>query len=718
MRQIPILVAIAIASLSSAGAYWNPDPAVNVPISLADGEKYDVFAVSDGVGGALLVWEDKRSGDSDIYMQRLNVRGETLWQVGGVPVCTALNDQFLYHSATGTTGFTPLVPDGQGGAFVAWQDARFFSARQNDIYCQRIDADGQILFPPDGLPVATGPGMEDQPTLCPDGDGGVFAVWQDKNSDPIFYDLWGQHISATGELLWNGGAPLPLVEVAWDQDAPTLCPDGQGGFFMAWTDSRTHLNDIYAQRIDADGQPLWAANGVPVYEHTEGLDAVVIEPAADGNPVLAWVDRRSGSPDIYAQKLSAEDGGRLWDPSGIPACNAPQAQYRPALASDGAGGAFLAWFDYRNAPSGPPWNLDIYAVRLLTDGTLAPGWPPNGLAVCSAADAQRDVDICGDFEGGIFLAWEDNRAGAGHEDIYAQHVDASGTMLWETDGRAVSTATYNQQRPDLIPGAGGVVLAWRDDRDLIYQPDIYADRVLAYDEGVLGLSHVGIHFGEVSGMEQEAAQVSNVGAVLFEIEAVSLARGDQGFDVIPAAEPPVPLAPQELLALIVSFDPALAPFGETPLRDTLFVYHAAPRLAGQSEAPSPIGIPLSAAATAMHVVTPWPTSSRAPRWLLESHPNPAHHAARITLVRAPSLAPLDERGPAAAGHDGGSHGTLDVLDPSGRIVRQVYAGPAADRLTLTWDGRDEQGHPAGPGLYLLRWVSGGESAVHRVLRTR
>ena len=71
-----------------------------------------------------------------------------------------------------------------------------------------------------------------------------------------------------------------------------------------------------------------------------------------------------------------------------------------------------------------------------------------------------------------------------------------------------------------------------------------------------------------------------------------------------------------------------------------------------------------------------------------------------------------------AGHDGSCHGTLDVLDPSGRIVRQVYAGPAADRLTLTWDGRDERGHPAGPGLYLLRWASGGESAVHRVLRTR
>ena len=58
------------------------------------------------------------------------------------------------------------------------------------------------------------------PTLCADGAGGVFLVWQDKNDDPVFYSLYGQHVGGDGELLWNGGAPLPLVVRDWDQAAP------------------------------------------------------------------------------------------------------------------------------------------------------------------------------------------------------------------------------------------------------------------------------------------------------------------------------------------------------------------------------------------------------------------------------------------------------------------------------------------------------------------
>ena len=53
-------------------AAWPDDPLVNVPVSLAAGEKYDVFAVSDGAGGAIVAWEDERGGDADIYVQRIS----------------------------------------------------------------------------------------------------------------------------------------------------------------------------------------------------------------------------------------------------------------------------------------------------------------------------------------------------------------------------------------------------------------------------------------------------------------------------------------------------------------------------------------------------------------------------------------------------------------------------------------------------------------------
>ena len=155
-------------------------------------------------------------------------------------------------------------------------------------------------------------------------------------------------------------------------------------------------------------------------------------------------------------------------------CTAPESQYRPALCSDDVGGAIVAWFDYRDA-SGPPWNLDIYAQRIIVDGSVA--WPLNGVAVCAAPDAQRNVDLAADGQGGAFLAWEDNRLGTGREDIYAQRLDAAGQPAWDVHGRAVCTAVGNQERPDVVVGAGGMIAAWPDDRDVLYEADVYCDRV-------------------------------------------------------------------------------------------------------------------------------------------------------------------------------------------------------------------------------------------------
>jgi FtsP/CotA-like multicopper oxidase with cupredoxin domain len=50
---------------------------------------------------------------------------------------------------------------------------------------------------------------------------------------------------------------------------------------------------------------------------------------------------------------------------------------------------------------------------------------------------------------------------------------------------------------------------------------------------------------------------------------------------------------------------------------------------------------------------------------------------------------------------------LAVFDVNGRRVRRLAGGEqsAGDR-TLTWDGRDDAGHPAGSGLYLVRLLTG------------
>lgn len=477
IKQKSALMA-CLFSLVLAGhalADWPDDPLINIPVSTVPGEKNDVFLVTDGTDGALVAWEDSRSGQADIYLQRLSAEGLPLWTAGGIPVCNAPDHQSLYHSSDSTCGVTPLVADGQGGVFLVWQDSRQFSQRQRDIYCQRVDGEGHPLWISNGLAVAIGAGNEDQPTMCSDGFGGVIIVWQDKNDDPVFNNLYGQRLDSDGRALWNGGQPLPINTLDWDQGSPALCPADGGGAFLVWSDNQLDVSDLYAQRLGLDGQLLWPGDGVPLAIQAGNQSTPVIMNSEDGNPIVAWRDHRNGDYDIYTQKLSAEQGSPLWNPSGLAICSAANSQYRPSLCTDGQAGCIVAWFDYR-AATGPPWNLDIYAQRVLAAGT--PAWTLDGEPVCTAPDAQRESRLISDGHGGALVAWEDNRTGTGREDIYAQHLDAEGLAQWIANGVPICLAAGHQKRPNLVLGASGAILAWPDDRHTLYVPDIYGDRVI------------------------------------------------------------------------------------------------------------------------------------------------------------------------------------------------------------------------------------------------
>src|SRR5262245_8077569 len=88
------------------------------------------------------------------------------------------------------------------------------------------------------------------------------------------------------------------------------------------------------------------------------------------------------------------------------------AQNFPTMVPDGAGGAIIAWSDFRNG------NIDIFAQHITAAGTVAGGWPASGLAICTAASDQFGPRIVADGAGGAILTWMDARNGT-NLDIYA-----------------------------------------------------------------------------------------------------------------------------------------------------------------------------------------------------------------------------------------------------------------------------------------------------------
>jgi hypothetical protein len=140
---------------------------------------------------------------------------------------------------------------------------------------------------------------------------------------------------------------VPACTAAGDQEFAKVVADGTGGVIVTWFDFRSGTSaDIYAQRISAAGAPVWAADGVPVCAASGDQTYPTIATDGAGGAYIAWNDLRSGLR-VYGQHLDA-GGSPHWDADGIPLCSNPATQQSPEIIGDGAGGAVVAWLDTRN----------------------------------------------------------------------------------------------------------------------------------------------------------------------------------------------------------------------------------------------------------------------------------------------------------------------------------------------------------------------------------
>lgn len=382
-------------------------------------------------------------------------------------ICAAASDQ--QHSE--------IVSDGSGGAFITWYDYRG-GAINADIYAQRINAGGTVQWTCDGVAICTATNNQQYPTIAADGSGGAIITWQDNRngSNP---DIYAQRIDANGSI--HAGWPTDGVAICTSpqgQQSPTITSDGSGGAVIAWWDLRSAVDyDIYAQRIDGNGSihAGWAANGVLLCGAAQSQYYPQIASDGSGGAIIAWHDFRSGTfYDIYAQRIDAS-GTVQWTANGTAICSAIQSQQWPSITSDGSGGAVIAWHDFRNT-----LDYDIYAQRIDGNGAIHTGWATDGVLISGAAQSQYYPSITGDGTiGGTIITWYDFRSGT-DQDIYAQRIDATGTVQWTTNGAAICTAAQSQYYPTITNDGtvGGAVITWYDIRGGV-DYDIYAQRINA-----------------------------------------------------------------------------------------------------------------------------------------------------------------------------------------------------------------------------------------------
>lgn len=464
-------------------AQWSSDPNINNAICTATGGQDAPQIVTDGRGGFIVAWEDHRGSDWDIYAQRVDALGNPSWTANGVAICTATGDQtvpdlvsdglggaiiiwydrrgsrgdiFAQHidasgnrvwpgsgvaisAATGDKGNPTIVSDDSGGAIIAWQDSR---AGSSHIYAQRVTGSGAARWTTNGVGICTATGDQARPMIVTDGSGGAIITWSDRRD--VNWNVYAQRVNASGLVQWTtDGVAICTMPIV--QESPSIVYDGSGGAIITWEDwSNGDGNiDIYAQSVNASGNVRWWGGiAVCTAAHDQAMPRIVSD--GSGGAIISWMDRRNGSDwDIYAERVNAS-GLVQWTTDGIAICTATGDQNYPSIVSDGSGGAIITWEDLR----APNYN-HIYAQCINAFGVVQ--WTADGAAICTARIAQFAPVLTSDGSGGAVISWADTRNNP--EDIYAQKVDRFG-YLGDVAPRIVNVK-------DVVNDQGGkVTVSW------------------------------------------------------------------------------------------------------------------------------------------------------------------------------------------------------------------------------------------------------------------
>ncbi|KAF0133096.1 MAG: 5'-nucleotidase [Candidatus Saganbacteria bacterium] len=470
-----------------------------VEVCAAAGTQWFPKLVSDGSSGAIIVWMDRRYGNFDIYAQRIDYSGKIMWEKDGVAVCSTLGNQ------------ENIAVKEADGIYIAWRDTRFEAP---GIYLQKINNDGTMAFQNKGILLSSNSETAGPPEINITKDNNIVIAWSDKRAGD--FDVYMQCVGPKGNLLW-GNSALPLAKLKGAQENVRLF-NGSTYLFAVWEDKRK--GQLYGQKFDKNGNLLYGPEGIQI--SIDGKDPIIGDAVflaedkmllsyadkkkgnydiycanilktgaiawtnvlndtpgeavqknfaavySKGGAIFAYEDYRSGSSNIYLQKIS-DSGKAIWAKDGIPAALMQTGQKNPQLAADGAGGVIAAWEEENNS------NNKIYAQKINAQGDVV--WGSEGIDIlpqmpnCECSK----IKIVSDGYGGAIVVFVVNRRTSSYADIYAQRISADGQLLWGGDGKVVSAGNGNQDSPTIAPRS--LVVAWTDYRNGDRNPDIFAQRI-------------------------------------------------------------------------------------------------------------------------------------------------------------------------------------------------------------------------------------------------
>lgn len=305
----------------------------------------------------LVVWQDNRNGNYDIYGKIVDKNGVPLG--ADIAILTGPGDQISPAAVYNPTTNQYMVTwaDNQNGDY--------------DLYAQRIDAAGSLINTM--FPISVGPNDQNTPTMAYGPSTSEYlVVWADNQGTSS--DIYAQRFTIAGAAV--GGAILVANNTGIQRLPVVTYNSALQQYLITWEDNRSGNFDIYSQLLSNTGSLVGTEVAVITGPGNQTQPSTTYQ--APGNAFwVAWSGDESGTGDIYAQKLSAA-GALLGTP--VTLSNALGTQNSPRIAYNSVAQQHLVvWSDNRNG------NQDLYMQRMDNNGVLI----ADNIAMETAADDQQ-----------------------------------------------------------------------------------------------------------------------------------------------------------------------------------------------------------------------------------------------------------------------------------------------------------------------------------------
>ena len=207
---------------------------------------------------------------------------------------------------------------------------------------------------------------------------------------------------------------------------------------------------VFANSIFANFD--WVDNGLPVRQgyHIEWFRSGDI--SSDGKMIIVWSDTRTSSRDVYAQKVD-ENGNIYWTENGKIIVGGDGRQEDPIFIADNSGGGFISWRSYANDPV----YGELYAQYIDSNGNVQ--WSDKLISGVSKIRINSQQNMCSDRQSGVYVTWyADGTADDGN--YYGVHIKADGSTT--TPIKLIDTDIDYGNVSLESAGNGDAVIAWKE----------------------------------------------------------------------------------------------------------------------------------------------------------------------------------------------------------------------------------------------------------------